>query len=377
MNERPSVNDRPRINGDKVIKALMPMILALVVHMIATNIPNITENYEVYYAASVNKWANGLLSLLTGAIKYSLGEFIFYAHVAAAPIIALILIIKLFRGGFFKSVLRILQYASILYILFMTFWGFNYGRQSISVTMDFEVREYSKEELKLLTEHLIEEANRLRLFQLENAEGVMMTPSDYRDVFARAHKGYDAIGSEVKALSGIFGKPKAVLASELMLYTGITGVYFPFTAEANVNVAIPDLLLPATTLHEMAHQRGIAPEDEANFVAYITALAHPDKDFNYSGTVLALIHSMNALYRKDAAIAMTLRETYSEGLSRDMVHYSSFWRQYEGKTNEVADKVNDTYLKANRQEDGIQSYGRMVDLLLGHYLSQKNMNPAN
>lgn len=371
------MNDRPRINGDKVIKALIPMILALVVHMIATNIPSITENYEIYYAASLNKWANGLLSLLTGTIKYSLGEFILYAHVAAAPIIALILIVKLFRGGFLKSALRILQYASILYILFMTFWGFNYGRQSIAVNMGFDVREYSKEELIQLTEHLIEEANRLRQYQLENGEGVMMTPSDYRDIFARAHKGYDAIGTEVKALSGIYGKPKPVLASELMLYTGITGVYFPFTAEANVNVAIPDLLLPATTLHEMAHQRGIAPEDEANFVAYITALAHPDKDFNYSGTVLALIHSMNALYGKDAEVAMTLRQTYSDGLSRDMIHYSAFWRQYEGKTNEVADRVNDTYLKANRQEDGIQSYGRMVDLLLGHYLSQKNTNPAN
>lgn len=368
---------RPQIDGDKIVRGLIPLILALLVHMISTNIPNIADSYEIYYAASLNKWTNGLLSLLTGAVKYSLGEFIFYAHVAAVPIIALILLVKLFRGGFLKSVFRLVQYASILYILFMTLWGFNYGRQSIAVTMGFDVREYSKEELAMLTEHLIGEANKLRLFQLENAEGVMMTPSSYRDVFARAHKGYDAIGTEIKALSGIYGRPKAVLASELMLYTGITGVYFPFTAEANVNVAIPDLLLPATTLHEMAHQRGIAPEDEANFVAYITALAHPDKDFNYSGTVLALLHSMNALYRKDAAMAMALRETYSEGLSRDMAHYADFWRMYEGKTNEVADRVNDTYLKANRQEDGIQSYGRMVDLLLGHYIAQKNANPAN
>lgn len=76
-------------------------------------------------------------------------------------------------------------------------------------------------------------------------------------------------------------------------------------------------------------------------------------------------------------MAMALRETYSEGLSRDMAHYADFWRMYEGKTNEVADRVNDTYLKANRQEDGIQSYGRMVDLLLGHYIAQKNANPAN
>lgn len=368
----PTPKKPPKIDGNQLFKALIPLILVPIIYAIATNIPNIAGSYEVYYASSINKWTNSLLSLFTGTIKYALAEFIFYAHVIAAPIIAIILLVKVFKGGFFKSVFRLLQYASILYILFMALWGFNYGRQSISVTMGFDVRPFSKEELTALTTHLIEEANRLRRFQLENADGVMLMNGTYRDVFARAHEGYDQVGAKIKPLSGIYGRPKAILASELMLYTGITGVYFPFTAEANVNVAIPDMMLPATTLHEMAHQRGIAPEDEANFVAYITAIAHPDKDFNYSGTVLALIHSMNALYRKDAELAMSLRQTYSEGLDKDMTHYSAFWRAYEGKTNEVADRVNDTYLKANRQEDGVQSYGRMVDLLLGYYLSQKN-----
>jgi hypothetical protein len=31
---------------------------------------------------------------------------------------------------------------------------------------------------------------------------------------------------------------------------------------------------------------------------------------------------------------------------------------------EKADAVNNTYLKSNNQEDGVKSYGRMVDLLL-------------
>ncbi|HAS73078.1 MAG TPA: DUF3810 domain-containing protein [Clostridiales bacterium UBA8960] len=360
------------MDGVKLFKSLIPLILVPIVYAIATNIPNVRESYEIYYAASINKWMNGLLSLLTGTIKYSLGEFILYAHVAAVPIVAVVLIVKLLKGGILKSLFRLVQYISILYILFMLLWGFNYERQSVSVEMGFEVRPYSKEELTALTTHLIDEANRLRLYQLEDAEGVMMMNGTYREVIARAHKGYDQIGTSIKSLRGIYGRPKAILASELMLYTGITGVYFPFTAEANINVAIPDMMLPATTLHEMAHQRGIAPEDEANFIAYVTAMAHPDKDFNYSGTVLALIHSMNALFRKDADLAMSLRETYSEGLNRDMSYYASFWASYEGKTNEVADKVNDTYLKANRQEDGVQSYGRMVDLLLGYFLAQKN-----
>ncbi len=34
---------------------------------------------------------------------------------------------------------------------------------------------------------------------------------------------------------------------------------------------------------------------------------------------------------------------------------------------EVANQMNDTYLKINDQEEGVRTYGRMVDLMLAHY----------
>ena len=37
---------------------------------------------------------------------------------------------------------------------------------------------------------------------------------------------------------------------------------------------------------------------------------------------------------------------------------------------EVSKAVNDVYLKANDQEDGMKSYGRMVDLLLAEYFDE-------
>lgn len=359
------------VDWDKLFKSLIPLILVPLIFIISKSIENSAVGYERFFASGINKWTIELMSLVTGFFKYSIAEFVFYGHVLAAPIVAILLIIKLFKGGLLKSILRILQYLSVLYVAFMLLWGFNYNRISISEIMGFEVTSYSTEELAELTESLIASANTLRIHQLEDSEGVMVSAGTYKEIFARAHEGYDALGKSVKALSGPYGRPKPVFASELMLYTGITGVYFPYTAEANVNVAVPDLLLPATTLHEMAHQRGIAPEDEANFVAYLTALKHPDKDFNYSGTVLALIHTMNALYAQDPELAMTLRKTYSEGLDRDMAYYSRFWKAYEGQTNEIADQVNDTYLKASGETEGVKSYGRMVDLLLGYYYSME------
>ena len=60
-------------------------------------------------------------------------------------------------------------------------------------------------------------------------------------------------------------------------------------------------------------------------------------------------------------------------MSRDLIANNEYWDQFEkpvvGETTvgEIAEKVNDTYLKINDQTDGTQSYGRVVDLLLAEY----------
>ena len=53
----------------------------------------------------------------------------------------------------------------------------------------------------------------------------------------------------------------------------------------------------------------------------------------------------------------------------DLEENNVFWDRFEGKTAEVSTKVNDTYLKAHSQTDGVLSYGRMVDLMLADFYS--------
>ncbi|MEG1621552.1 MAG: DUF3810 family protein, partial [Oscillospiraceae bacterium] len=58
---------------------------------------------------------------------------------------------------------------------------------------------------------------------------------------------------------------------------------------------------------------------------------------------------------------------YSDEVKRDFQIYSQYWKKYEGPVAEISNKVNDTYLKMNSQNDGVKSYGRMVDLLIADY----------
>ncbi len=278
---------------------------------------------------------------------------------------------------FQNYILNILSVLSIAYFLFIVLWGLNYNRVPLQTTLinnynltsnkDISTFKHDNDDLANLYKFLINKANETRKSVLEDDKDVMKANSDYKGIINRAQLGYDNIDDILPQVSGNYAKPKYVLSSNLMCYSGITGIYFPFTGEANVNVAIPDIYIPSTTLHEMAHQRGFASEDEANFLGYLASINHPDIDFNYSGYILALNHTANALYKADYDTYVTITKTISDDVRRDLINNNQFWDKYEGKVDEISNEFNNSYLKANGIKEGTASYGKMVDLLLTYY----------
>lgn len=333
---------------------------------------------ETLYSTGIYKPIGIVLSNITGIIPISAAEIILVFIVVFAVWRIILLIIHMCkqrnrrRHLFFNFVINTLVIFSIIYFSFILLWGLNYYRLPFSTISKLQVKPSSTSDLVGLCESLAEDANLLRNSVQEDSNGVMKLSDSYRDVFSRAYKGFQNASKLYPELKGRYGPPKGVILSPLMSYTGITGFYFPFTGEANVNISILDFDIPSTVCHEMAHQRGFAREDEANYIAYITCKMNPDMDFQYSGTLLALIESTNALYTQDETAYKKLTLKYSDGLVRDLHALNSYWHQFEGPVNDVSDKINDTYLKANNQKDGVQSYGRMVDLLLAEYRMEKS-----
>lgn len=124
--------------------------------------------------------------------------------------------------------------------------------------------------------------------------------------------------------------------------------------------------IPFTECHELSHLRGFMQEQEANFIAFL-ACEHAERiDFQYSGYLMAWIYSTNALYRADHEVWQEVRSGLDQSVEPDLEANSRFWDSYEGKVSEVANQINDTYLKVNGQSDGVKSYDRMVDLLVSY-----------
>lgn len=315
-----------------------------------------------------------LLNFFTGWFSFSWAELTVWALILAGVywIIVTIRRVLLADGGqrlaaLWRRVAGVLVWLAGIYFAYIMLWGLNYDRQPFSIIAGIEVRPSSTAELAALCSDLINRTNAARLQVQEDANGVMRLNDSTKSALRRASLGYQAIARTYPVLGGHYGRPKFVVSSGLWSYTGTAGLYFPWTGEANVNTAMPAAEIPAAATHEMAHQRGFAREDEANYIAYLVCEAHPDADYRYSGLFSALTESLYALYQRDPAQYTELVKGLSDGVKRDLQREADFWQRYEGVVADATDHINDTYLKSNGQTDGVQSYGRMVDLLLAEY----------
>ena len=347
-----------------LIATAVCLLCALLLPILAARSPEATERI---YSNGIFPAVGSLWTVLMGFVPVSAAELLLYALALTAAALVLWGVVLLLRRKW-KTVLigflTLCLIASALFARFYVAWGFNYFRLPLSARLSLDVKKRSPQELADLCVSLAKQAAALRAGLSESGDGsVDLGTTD--EIFAAVPSAFDRLHEKFPQLSRVAAKPKGVLYSKGMSYAGISGIFMPFTFECNVNVDQPTMLLPVTAAHEAVHQTGIAREDEANFIGYLACMAADDAKFNYSATMLALIHAGNALNRISTQAYSTLcAKCYSAGMKRDFDAHNAYWKKFEGPVQESVTKTNDRYLKSNGQSDGVLSYGRMVDLLL-------------
>ena len=252
-----------------------------------------------------------------------------------------------------------------MFLLFTCTTGINYSRDTFAELTNRQIAPSSREELRALAEHLINDLTELSR-KIPVDEHRRFTLGDL-DVNSEAREAMRLLGEEIPVLAGFYPNSKPVIASRVMSHFNITGIFTP-TVEANFNQEVPDHLIPFTIVHELAHFRGFMREDEANFIAYLACRGSESVEFRYSGAINALRHVLNAYAQVATPHQFNeLMQTVPRQVQRDFAANREFWDQFRGRAAEISTRVNDAYLRANAQEDGVRSYGRMVDLLLAEY----------
>ena len=355
---------------------LIPLILSALMYFLLPFFPEFTE-----YAVSrgLFRVITVPLGFITSLIPISLTEL---AAVLALP--AVIFLIVMFIVKMKKSENRgktalkagrgICIFLSLVCFMYMGCHGANFYRVPLEKTMNLDTSQKSPEQLLKVCKILARNAAQAEREISRDENGLMKLPKSDFDELTRAGNGYEKLAVDYPFLWTAVWRQKPVLLSEQWSYTGISGMYFPFFAECNVNIAQPDYLIPFTAAHESAHSRGIALENECNFLAFLSCINSDYPEYRYSGYMAALTYCSNALFAYDTEMWEEVGELETEGMIADFAANNEYIYNHEGHDNEVIETIhnvsqaaNDAFIQAQGVPDGALSYDRVTELILAYY----------
>ena len=242
------------------------------------------------------------------------------------------------------------------YLVFLVLWGFNYRRVTMAERVIVEREAPSADAVVQLGLEAVARMN--SLYAGAHAEG--WGSEEWRDGSLR-----DAFSSVQGVLSdaprAAPGRLKRSLLGAYFRWTSVDGMVNPFGLEVLAN---PDLLpfeRPFVAAHEWSHLAGYANESEANFVGWLTCI-RSDVPAQYSGW-LFLFWQVNG--EVDEAGRARLGAVLAPGPRADIEAIVARLRRAQVPWLRTAGwAVYDQYLKANRVEGGVRSYGAVITLIL-------------
>ena len=320
---------------------------------------------ETYYSNGIYPVISQFFRLLFGWIPFSIGELMY----AFLIVLALGYLVKKRREIRAKPLRFLRNVALVLSVFYFTFhlvWGLNYYRNPIAE--NFAIQDsITRPELLDLTRNLIQKTNELQFKITGDSMARVKVPYTRNKIFDMTIAGYNALEKNAPFLRYHRPSIKKSMYSTLASYMGIGGYLNPFTNEAQVNALTPVYRFPVVSGHEVGHQVGYSAENETNFIGYLVTMDNPDIYFKYSAYSYALSHCLNAISQTDETEFDRLYADVNPGTKKNYQELRDFYEQYENPFEPIFESVFNTFLKVNNQQDGIQSYSKVVNLMVAYH----------
>ncbi|WP_131536948.1 DUF3810 domain-containing protein [Pedobacter nototheniae] len=334
-------------------KSIITFVLTLLIFLFGLS-PSLVQKY---YSTGFYPYISSALRFISSIFPFAIGDIIYALLIG----FAVYKIVKFFKNrkrlkgqNRFIVPLKVLNFFLILYILFKIVWGLNYSRPSVAQELGIGNKKYNVKELVLLGNYFIKKTNALKLQTTK-------TPTyTVKDLATKSAAAYALMENRNKVFNYQNPSVKAVLSSWLTSKMGVEGYYAPLSGEANINTSLPDFVKPYVTCHEIGHQLGIAYEDEANLLGYLTAAHSPDLNFQYSANYEMLRYILFEIRMKSPEDYKALYNKLLPQVLADFKTEKEFWRKYNGEMFGYMDAAFDRFLKLNNQKKGIDSYQDIV-----------------
>jgi hypothetical protein len=246
---------------------------------------------------------------------------------------------------------------AVLYLWFLTAWGLNYHRQPLREQLDFREDRITRDALRALATRTMETLNALHAdAHVIGWPELAGTSAALEPAFARAQQAL-ALPWTAQA-----GRPKRTMFNFYFTRVSIDGMTDPFFLETLANDTLLPFERPATIAHEWSHLAGYADESEANFVGWLVCM-NGSSAMQYSGWLSLYGTIAGALPRQDRD---EITRALDDGPRADLRAISDRIHRYAiPAASRAGYAMYDRFLKANRVEAGVRSYGEVLRLLLG------------
>ncbi|MCL2810891.1 MAG: DUF3810 domain-containing protein [Clostridia bacterium] len=348
---------------------LLPAPLALLALRVCARHP---EMVEAWFSRRLYPiWATRL-SQLAGLFESALAEKLSITFIVCAGAMLLIRAVQSILGFSARPLLRCLYrlicVSGALYAVFVLSWGLHFARVPFADATDLQLRPTSKTELSALCNILLKDALALRAQAQEDGRGAFALSDTLDDLLANVSDAYGALAGAYPFLAGNYAPPKRAALGEAFSEMRIMGIYIPFTGEALLNPGIPASQLAHTAAHEAAHQRGIAREAEADFVAYLACIASDDPSIAYSGTLTMLRYAALSLSEIDPEAYHALCARFSAGIAQDYAQQIDYWKRFDTTVAGLVNLTNERYLQTFAfKTSATDQRDDLVALLLAYY----------
>lgn len=247
-----------------------------------------------------------------------------------------------------KSFVNTLVTVVVVYFIFMIGWGGNYYKPSLAKYWGMDKDKWRDTAGVVHYEQY--------LVSKLNEYAPQYQPQTFKEVRRDAMHYYKEHTDCKARLNGLNIKPS--LYGFMMQYLGIQGYYNPITGEAQMNRFLPTYMLPFVVVHEIAHQAGIAAEDDANLLAYTISMKSENKTFLYSAYLNMWLYNHYRLRMKDSTTADNMKAQLNDLTIQHIDTLRQIRERYRGDLSKYSSDMYDTYLKMLQQEQGIKSYNR-------------------
>ena len=366
------------IKNKKRISLIIKLFIAL--FAVFLNILSWNSNtFSDWYIANILPlWVN-TYSRFTSIFPFSVGEkLIILGIILLAAGIAVFLLgftkyqkLKLLRRRYWNIISWIFVFVLLIQTLncFIFYHASTFASKYINTT---NKQKYGFEELYNLREHIVAKLNNLSTqFERDNNGEIIFDG----DLYSECIESMKQLGKKYPSLAGYYPQPKKIYFSNIMSQQYLSGIFFPFTLEANYNTDMYITNMPYTICHELAHLKGYIYEDEANFIAFMACIQSDNLFFQYSGYLNVLNYVSNDFKRNASEEEWNSRTLVTEEVASDNIFLTPATWEKVNKTSpfrtETVETISNTFLdgnlKLNGIKDGIQSYSRVVQLLIYYY----------